>query len=265
MRGFGDIAEIAAEESAQASGGGGFGRRLRGGLHLSFMASFAILLTIVAGPVVLLGQQAALAVIRFWARGSLLALRLLCGIRYRVEGAENIPQGGAIVAANHQSQWETVALFALLPRTSMVFKDSLLKVPVYGWWGVQSGSIPVDRSAGPQAIRHLMRRARERVESGCQLVIFPEGTRISPGARAPLQPGVSAIYLAANAPVTPVVHDSGVFWRYPGLERRPGVITLRFLPAIPPGLDRASFERRLDGALTGARRDLAVDTTGDPD
>lgn len=257
MRGFGDITDLlegGADNDARASL-----LRLRGGAHIAFMAAFAVLITIVAWPVVLFGRQATLSVIRFWARGSLLALRVLCGIRYRVEGAEYLPQGGAIVAANHQSMWETVALFALLPRTSMVFKDSLLKVPVYGWWGVRSGSIPVDRQAGPQSIRHLMRTARARIEEGHQLVIFPEGTRIRPGARAPLQPGVAAIYMASRAPVTPAVHDSGVYWRHPGLERRPGEITLRLLPPIPPGLTRAAFEKRLEAAMLGARRDLTFD------
>ncbi len=257
MRGFGDISDLleggADRETRVAIS------RVRGAAHIAFMAAFAVLITIVAWPAVLFGRDAALRVIRIWARGSLLALRLLCGIRYRVEGEENLPQGGTIVAANHQSMWETVAFFALLPRASMVFKDSLLKVPVYGWWGVKSGSIPVDRQAGPQSIRHLMRAARVRIEDGFQLVIFPEGTRISPGARAPLQPGVAAIYLASGAPVTPAVHDSGLYWRHPGRERRPGVITLRFLPPIPPGLDRASFEKRLEAAMLGARRDLFVD------
>lgn len=262
MRGFGDIADLAADDADGEPRSAVAFSRLRGGAHIAFMASFAVLITLVAAPAVLFGPSAALTVIRFWARGSLTALRMLCGIRYRVEGADNIPKGGAIVAANHQSMWETVALFALLPRTSMVFKDSLLKVPVYGWWGVRSGSIPVDRSAGTQSIRLLMRTARQRVEDGFQLVIFPEGTRISPGVRAPLQPGVSAIYLASGAAVTPAVHDSGLYWRYPGLERRPGVITLRFLPPIPPGLDRSTFESRLESALLDARRDLAADHAG---
>lgn len=257
MRGFGDITDL-LEGGAEGEIRSAMSR-VRGAVHIGFMAVFAVAITILGWPAVLFRRDAALRVIRFWAKGSLLALRVLCGIRYRVEGAENLPRGGAIIAANHQSMWETVALFALLPRASMVFKDSLLKVPVYGWWGVKSGSIPVDRQAGPQSIRHLMRSARTRIEDGFQLVIFPEGTRISPGARAALQPGVAAIYLASGAPVTPAVHDSGLFWRHPGLERRPGEITLRFLPPIQPGLDRANFEKRLEAAMLGARRDLLVD------
>lgn len=232
--------------------------RVRGAAHLVFTAALAIAVTPFAAPFVWLGgPKVALVVIRFWATISLAALRLLCGVGYRVEGLEHLPRGRAIVACNHQSMWETVALFALLPQPAAVFKESLLKVPVYGWWGKVSGSIPVDREAGALTIRRLMREAKDRLDVGFQLIIFPEGTRVPPGVTAPLQSGVAAVYLASDAPVSPVVHDSGVFWRHPGFERRAGIITLRFLPAIPPGLSRAEFQTRLEGAMSAGRRDLA--------
>ena len=232
--------------------------RLRGAAHLVFMAALAIVVTPVAAPFVLIGgPKVALVVIRIWAAISLAALRILCGVGYRVEGLEHLPKERAIVACNHQSMWETVALFALLPQPAAVFKESLLKVPVYGWWGKVSGSIPVDREAGALTVRRLMREAKDRLDLGFQLIIFPEGTRLPPGVTAPLQPGVAAVYLAADAPTVPVVHDSGVFWRHPGFERRPGTITLRFLPAIPPGLAREEFQARLESAMTNGRRDLS--------
>lgn len=253
MHGFSDAAEFADAGSSPS-------RALAmaaGAVHVALMAAFAITLTLLTFPYALLSADNALKVIRVWARLSLGALRILCGIRYRVEGAENIPSGPAVVAANHQSMWETVALFALLPLPSVVFKQDLLKVPFYGWWGVWSGSIPVNRAAGPQSIRLLIRETRDRIARGFQLVIFPEGTRVAPGVRAPMQPGVAAIYAAANVPVVPAVHDSGLFWRHPGFDRRAGVVTLRFLPPIAPGLDRNTFETRLEQAMLSARRDLA--------
>lgn len=255
MRGLSDIAELQDAErtpSRLLSAAAGL-------VHIGLIAGMAIVLTVLTFPYALTGADRALRISRAWARFSLHALRIVCGVSYRVEGAENLPDGPVVIAANHQSMWETVAFFALLPRPSMVFKKDLLKVPFYGWWGLWSGSIPVDRGAGPQSIRLLIKATRDRIARGFQLVIFPEGTRVSPGAVAPLQPGVSAIYSAAGVPVVPAVHDSGMFWRHPGYERRSGVITLRFLPPIPPGLDRASFERRLEQAMLAARRDLDAD------
>lgn len=207
-------------------------------------------------PAPLFGQKPARAVIRFWAYAVLFGLAAICGVRYRIEGKENLPQGGAIVAANHQSMWETIVFFTLLPNPVMVFKAELLRIPVYGWWGLRAGYIPIDRKAGVKSIRLMSRRTREEVADGAQVVVFPEGTRIPVGAQAPLQPGVAAMYLAAEAPVTPAAHDSGRFWLRPGWLKRPGVITLRILPAIAPGLERKAFLETLRERIESARPDL---------
>ena len=173
-----------------------------------------------------------------------------------------MPQGGALIAANHQSQWETIALYAMAPKPVMVFKKELTRIPVYGWWAARAGNIPVDRKGGAKALRAMTRAARARADAGEQIIIFPEGTRKKPGDPIALQPGVAGIYAAMNAPCTPVAHDSGRFWRFPGGEKIPGVITLRFLPAIAPGLDRKEFLRTLAASIESGRPDLIA--TGAP-
>lgn len=229
---------------------------IRGVAHIAAMGLVAILIGLFFWPLTFAGPARAVRLSRVWAKASLFFLKLFCGVSYRLNGAENLPTGPAIVAANHQSMWETIAVVAFLPRPALVFKASLQKVPVYGWWGEKAGSIPIDRDGGAQSIRYLIKMATLRVSQGFQVVIFPEGSRMPVGARAPLLPGVTAVYKACGAPVTPIGHDSGRFWRHPGLERRPGVITVNVLPPIPPGLDRADFERRLETALFAARPDL---------
>jgi 1-acyl-sn-glycerol-3-phosphate acyltransferase len=178
----------------------------------------------------------------------LAGLRVLCGVDYRVAGAANIPRGAAIVAANHQSMWETIALLALLDRPAMVLKKELLGIPIYGWWAARTG-VPVDRKAGAKAMRLLRRQTQRHIARGDQIVVFPEGTRRRPGDPGPLLPGVAGMYLAANAPIVPVVHNSGEFWRHPGIERRPGMIAIRFLPPIPSGLDRRAMMNALAQGL----------------
>ena len=225
-------------------------------------------LAIGLGGIVLLpfGVRGARAVTRIWARAALFGLRAICGLGFVVEGRERLPRGPAIIAANHQSMWETIAFFALAEKPAMVFKKELLKVPVYGWYGKLANSIPVDRDAGPKAIKALGAAARERLSEGCQIVVFPEGTRARVGARLPLQPGVAAIYTAGDVAVTPALHDSGRFWKHPGglfSLKKPGVITLRVLPAIEGGLDRKTFQARLDAALA-ARSVMGLDGTDDP-
>jgi 1-acyl-sn-glycerol-3-phosphate acyltransferase len=212
---------------------------------------FIVLLTTVMGVILLpalLDRRAARTATRIWAKIVLAGLALICGIRHRIYGAENIPPGRAIVASNHQSMWETIVLLAILPRPAIVFKRELERIPIYGWWARRTG-VPVDRNAGAKALRMLRRAAERHMARGDQIVVFPEGTRGPPGSLGPLQPGIAGMYLVADAPTTPVVHNSGEFWRHPSGLKEPGTISIRFLPAIPPHLPRRAFMPALDAAL----------------
>lgn len=223
--------------------------RLRSAVFLVFLIVSTLVTAGAAAPALLFGEKAARSAVRAWARLILGGLKLICGIGWRVEGREHIPTGGAIVASNHQSMWETLALFVLLPKPVAIFKQELLRIPIYGWWGLRAGSIAVDRKGGAKAMRAMTRAAAAKIAEGAQLIVFPEGTRRPVGARGPLQPGVAGVYLAAGAPCVPVVHDSGKFWRHPGWTKIPGVVTVRFLPPIESGLDRKTFIRTLEARL----------------
>lgn len=234
-------------------------QRLRTHLFTLWLLFFTLAMGLLCSPALLFGRKATVAVIKAWARTMLFGLKVICGLDWRLEGGRHIPRGPAIIAANHQSMWETIALYAVAPAPVMVLKRELLRLPVYGWWGAAAGSIPVDRRAGAKAIRALKKAAAEQLAAGRQVIVFPEGTRVFEGESRPLQPGVAAIYLAGRVPCAPAVHDSGRFWRPPGgaaSPKRPGVVTLRFLPAIPPGLSRRDFAARLDAALRGGREAL---------
>lgn len=231
-------------------------QRLRSIVFMAYFILSILLTSIVAAPIALASDAAARGIAQGWARFTLRALKWITGLGYRLEGAENIPQGGAIVAANHQSQWETIALYALLPKPMMIIKKELLALPVYGWWMKRVGNIAIDRKGGAKALRALRRDAAARIGAGNQIVVFPEGTRGDVGSRLPYQPGVAGIYIETQTPCVPVAHNSGVFWRYPGVEKRSGDITLRFLPAIAPSLNRKEFLRTLQTKIEAARPDL---------
>ncbi|MEQ1931801.1 MAG: lysophospholipid acyltransferase family protein [Parvularculaceae bacterium] len=206
-------------------------------------------------------RRGARLVTRTWAQCALFGLKLICGVSHVIKG-EQLPEGPAIVAANHQSMWETIAFFALAKKPAMIFKKELMNVPVYGWYGRLAGSIPIDRDAGPRAIKTLAALAAERLAEGCQIIVFPEGTRARLGEKLPLQPGVAAIYKSAAVSVTPALHDSGRCWRSPGglfSRKEPGVITLTVLPAIEGSLDRKVFQARLEAAL-GPRDVMGLDS-----
>lgn len=215
-----------------------------------FMAATTVVMGVIFLPA-LADRRSARAITRIWAKFMLGGLRIICGVRHEVVSPESIPTSGAIVAGNHQSMWETIALLALLPRPAMVLKRELLQIPIYGWWAHRTG-IPIDRSGGAKALRKLQRETKCHIERGDQIVVFPEGTRGAPGSLGPLQPGVAGMYLAANRPVTPLVHDSGRVWRHPSGLKTPGLITIRFLPPISPDLPRRDFMKALEKALRAA-------------
>ena len=220
-----------------------------------FLVFSTLFLGILGAPLLLLGRERARAVVRLWIRSLLGAAALLCGVKSEFVGVDKIERG-TIIAANHQSQWETLALFAQLKHPIVILKKELLNIPVYGWWLRAMGSIGVDRDGGAKALKEMRNRANTALADGAQLVIFPEGTRVKPGTMVDLQPGIAGIYTKANAAVVPIVHNSGDHWLHPGPAKNPGTITARALPPIEAGLDRRDFLKRLQSQLEAARKDL---------
>ncbi|MGC8526324.1 lysophospholipid acyltransferase family protein [Acidiphilium sp.] len=176
-----------------------------------------------------------------WARLALGALRVLCGIRIAYEGLENIPDGPVILAAQHQSALDTMIWFTRLPKPAYVMKQELSRLPVLGPLLIPSGQIPLDRSGGAKALRELTERVRAAAAAGRQIIIFPEGTRVAPGTRGHLQPGIVAIARATGLPVIPISTDSGLCWGRNAIRKHPGTVHVRVHPPLPPELDRATM------------------------
>jgi 1-acyl-sn-glycerol-3-phosphate acyltransferase len=205
-----------------------------------------------------------LRLMRLWALFVMALLRGVCGIGLRVTGAEHLPvDGAALVAAKHQSAFDTVVWFALLPDTAYVLKRELFDVPVWGWLARGAGMIAVDRMAGASAMRHLLRAGKLAAAEGRQMVIFPEGTRVPPGERRPYQPGVAALAAATGLPVIPVATDSGLRWGRRAFHKRPGVITVAVLPPLPAGLRRDALLPLLEEAIEPATLRLLQSSTVD--
>ena len=183
----------------------------------------------------------------------------LAGTRLEIRGRENIPAGATIVAAKHQSAFETFALAPEFPNPTFVIKSELKRIPIYGQYTVKAGMIHVDRAAGLSALRSLAARGRAEIGKGRHIVIFPEGTRRPPGAPPDYHPGVAHLYRALGVPVVPVALNSGLFWPRRKFLRYPGTIVVEFLPAIPPGLDARRFMERLQADIETAADRLMLE------
>ncbi|MGI6246796.1 MAG: lysophospholipid acyltransferase family protein [Pseudochelatococcus sp.] len=205
-------------------------------------------------PLLALPSRHMFPVARAWARSNLWLLRHVTGTKVEWRGLENIPAGGVLVAAKHQSAWETFALLTVFERPVFVLKQELVRLPVFGWFLRHIGMIPVNRSAGASALAGMARMAREKVREGHQVIIFPEGTRRPPGAPPDYRTGVAFLYDSLKAPCVPVALNSGLFWPRRSFIRRPGTVVVSILPPLPPGIPRrqviAELERRIE-AETG--------------
>jgi 1-acyl-sn-glycerol-3-phosphate acyltransferase len=226
--------------------------------NIVFFAWTAIVGTI-GLPVLLAPRAASMQFGRFWSRSVLVLLRVIVGLDHQIRGLDRIPGGGCIVAMKHQSAWDTLILPVVLSDPAIVLKRELLLLPFYGWYAGRAGSIAVDRKAGASALRRMVAAARPIAAEGRPIVIFPEGTRVAPGARLPYQPGVAALYQALALPLVPAAVNSGLFWGRRSFVKRRGRIVLEFLDPIPAGWPRrrlmAELERRVETATAALLRE----------
>ena len=229
---------------------------------LGFNALFYLNTTIwliVALPTFFMPYTAILAVAKAWGRVNLLLLRVVAGIGCEFRGREKIPRGPIIVAAKHQSAWETFALLSLFDSPFFIVKRELQWIPVFGWYMIKGRMVPVDRSARKQAIHDMAERARAELNRGRQLIIFPEGTRRPPGAEPRYRFGVAHLYSAEGVPCVPIALNSGLFWPRRSICRVPGMVLVEILDPIPPGMEQEKFFAYLQDVIENATARLIAE------
>jgi 1-acyl-sn-glycerol-3-phosphate acyltransferase len=226
--------------------------------NVLFYLSTALWL-VVALPTFFLPYRAILAIAKAWGRTNLVLLRV-AGIGYEVRGREKIPSGPLIVAAKHQSAWETFALLALFDNPLFIVKRELEWIPIFGWLMIKGRMVPVDRSAGSQALTAMTARARVELADGRQLIIFPEGTRRPAGAEPRYKFGVAHLYAATDVPCLPIALNSGLFWPRRSIRRLPGTVLVEILDPIAPGLDKDAFFKRMQDEIEVASARLIAES-----
>lgn len=182
-----------------------------------------------------------------WALCMMWLLRVLCGIRMEVRGAENIPTEPRILLCKHQSAWETIALQKVFPPQVWVLKRELLWLPFFGWGLAMTSPIAIKRSDGKGAMKQLLKQGKERMQTGFCVVIFPEGTRIPYGQKGKFKMGGALLSQSTGVPVVPIAHNAGKLWGRNAFLKRPGVITMSVGKAIDPtGLKAEEINRRAE-------------------
>ena len=200
-------------------------------------------------PWALFSSRGARAACRFYARWVIASARILCGLRTEVRG--EVPQDEVLVAAKHQSFFDILVIFAALPKPKFIMKRELIYTPVLGQYALRLGCIPVDRGKRGAAVAKMKSDVAKGLAEPGQLVIYPQGTRVEPGASLPYKAGIGMLYQQLEQPCVPVATNIGLFWPKRSLLRKPGLAVVEFLPRIEPGLSVSQIMKTLESEIEG--------------
>jgi 1-acyl-sn-glycerol-3-phosphate acyltransferase len=164
------------------------------------------------------------AIARTWARLVFWALEKICGLKWSVEGRENIPAGNHIVMSNHTSAWETVAQFLIFPPQVWVLKRELMWIPFIGWGLKLLRSISINRGDGHRAVNQVIEQGKARLADGLWIIIFPEGTRVIAGDKRKYGASGAMLAIAAHKFIVPLSHNAGDFWVRRGILKKRGTV-----------------------------------------
>jgi 1-acyl-sn-glycerol-3-phosphate acyltransferase len=234
--------------------------------------AFCIAYWVVSGFYVSIGALAALlpgrrpvqAVARFYCMRMLWAMHWIAGIKVRIEGDEQLPEGAFIVAAKHQSWGDGFVMFAHIDNVSFVTGDHLERIPLLRGILHKFGAIMVDNCGGPEARRALAEKAAAAHADGRRILIYPEGNLAKAGEHFRYRTGVFHMYRDFDLPVVPVATNLGLFWPQQDFRKHPGRATVEFLDPIEPGLDRGELMARLESAVETRTQELIAQATGTP-
>ncbi len=223
--------------------------------NLLFFGLTAIM-ALAAVPVALVSRDLTRRIVKLWSRATVRLLAAIVGLRVEIRGKNHLPSDPCLVTSKHQSALETILATDLLGDPAVVLKKELLRIPVWGWLAQRQRHVVVNREAGAAALRRMREDAKAALAAGRSVLIFPQGTRVAPGAMGakPIsyKPGVAGLYQALNVPVVPVALNTGLFWGRRAYTKFAGTAVIEFLPPIAPGLDKRAFLDRLESDIETA-------------
>jgi 1-acyl-sn-glycerol-3-phosphate acyltransferase len=207
---------------------------IRSVIFLLLWFVWTAVLGIIASPFLLLrkGHPIILSVTRIWALFTLFLLRVVCSISHEVIGIENLENEAFLIASKHQSAWETIFFLCFFKNPVLVIKKELTKIPIYGWYLYKSSMIVIDRNGGMKTMKTMMQAAKDSISMRRSVIIFPEGTRTSPGERIKYKSGIKFLSDQLGINVLPIALNSGKYWINKSIIRKPGVVKVKILPQI---------------------------------
>lgn len=206
---------------------------LRGFLFIFLWFTWTLLWGVVSSPMLILedGKPIILQAAKMWARVTIFLLKYVCCITSKIVGMNNIPKIPSIIASKHQSAWETIFFLVLFDNPVFVIKKELTKIPIYGWYLRKIGMICIDRKGGINALKQIKLGVESAISQGRPVIIFPEGTRVSPNEKIKLKSGIKFLHESfPQVPIIPIALNSGFYWINKSIETQPGIIKVKIHP-----------------------------------
>ena len=221
------------------------------------------LLAVVYAPMAIANRKWAYAGIRLYSRWVRVSASAIVGLHSEIRG--KVPAGCVLICAKHQSFFDILIICSVIDRPRFVMKRQLLRMPILGQFAKRIGCIAIDRSRGRHAVQQMLEESQSEAFGNGQMVIYPQGTRVAPGARLPYKVGASALYGSMDVQCVPAATNVGVFWPRTGVMRRKGTAVVEFLGAIPAGLPQDEFHKAVETAIETASNRLMREAgfTGD--
>ena len=208
-------------------------------------------------PWAIVSREGALAACHAYCRWVMFSARVLVGLKSEIRGTP--PTGEVLIAAKHQSFFDIIMIFSAVPRGKFIMKRELIWAPILGLYALRIGCVPVNRGKRAAAITKMMADVTSGAQDPGQLIIYPQGTRVAPGAKRPYKVGTAVLYQQLAQACVPVAANVGVFWPKRSLYRTPGTAVVEFLPPIPPGLANEAFMARLESDVETHSNRLMAD------
>ena len=196
---------------------------IRSWIFWIIMGGLIPIYNLISLPLFLVNTRLRHKIMLSWAHLFTWMAKYVCRINYVVKGQENVTVWPAIIASNHQSMWETMALNTMFPSHVWIAKKELTKVPFFGWGLLSVSPIAIDRSKGASSLQQILRQSQHRMQKGFGVLVFPEGTRVRTGETKAYKTGVARMATNLNLSIYPAAHNAGYcipkrsFYLYPGL------------------------------------------------
>lgn len=216
-----------------------------------------LVMGIVFSPAAIWSRAGAYWAIKIYCRWVFWLLRTICGLRVEVRG--NVPTEEVIVCSKHQSFLDILMLTEAMPRARFIMKKELKWAPIIGAYAMRIGSTPVARGKRGAAMKSMTDHAERQSGTPGQMVIYPQGTRVLPGAYKPYKIGAGVLYQRLGQTCVPAATNVGVFWARRSPVRKPGLAVLEFLDPIPAGMEQKQFMQLLERTVEGRSNELMAE------